>query len=394
MAGRQRERVELDIGDGGKYQGDVEEGVPHGEGRASFPGQRMEFRGLWASGLFFHGQLQEGGEVYCGEFSGGQQHGLGEISETATRTRFLGEFARGAPHGCGAEGGGYGSETFLGQFFRGKRHGLALVSKAGTRSRFELERWEEGHRVCESHQVSREFVGGLPEAATALAEAALRAIASRAEISAAAARAPPPIPLPRKGAGGTAPARSAPQAAAAERSLKVKALAAELAAERNVKVAAEQRCKDLDKENKALREKLADTEKRISGEQLSGGGGSGTNPAVAFLRKELVRARVEADAKVQALEGHVIQIERHCAAQVEARVRASVADLQAKLDAATAELEGLRPRPTPDVANAGVVNTASGSGEEEPLGWTVAPLSGQVRASTRGYDWPFWETLC
>ena len=61
MAGRQR--VELDIGDGGKYQGDVEEGVPHGEGRASFPGQKMEFRGLWASGLFFHGELKEGEEV-------------------------------------------------------------------------------------------------------------------------------------------------------------------------------------------------------------------------------------------------------------------------------------------------------------------------------------------
>ena len=50
----------------------------------------------------------------------------------------------------------------------------------------------------------------------------------------------------------------------------------------------------------ALRERLADSEKRISGEQVVSGEGAGANPAVAFLRKELIRSRVEADAKVGA----------------------------------------------------------------------------------------------
>lgn len=57
-----RRRVEIDIGQGGKYQGEVEDGVPHGEGRASFP-KGLQFRGLWASGFFHLGELKDGDEV-------------------------------------------------------------------------------------------------------------------------------------------------------------------------------------------------------------------------------------------------------------------------------------------------------------------------------------------
>ena len=105
------------------------------------------------------------GQVFAGEFRGGQQHGLGERSSHERRARYRGEFARGMPHGCGVEGEGPGSELYLGQFVQGARHGLALVREGGKR-RFELERWEDGVRVCGSHELAQLFVGGLPEAAT------------------------------------------------------------------------------------------------------------------------------------------------------------------------------------------------------------------------------------
>ncbi|KAJ8598900.1 hypothetical protein CTAYLR_010749 [Chrysophaeum taylorii] len=109
----------------GTYEGHFKEGVPDGEGAASYPGggryvgtwQRGRYQGSgtmrYASGSVYAGSWKEGrrhgrgvlttsgGLRYRGEFQNGRFHGRGELFSESTGFRFTGTFHRGFINGPG-----------------------------------------------------------------------------------------------------------------------------------------------------------------------------------------------------------------------------------------------------------------------------------------------------
>lgn len=152
--------------DGGRYRGDVVDGLLQGEGRIDYP------NGSWYAGTFLNGQWHgqgewhgSNGEVYKGQFAGGLFQGIGTLStpgshysgtfehgrregdgtlkerdqeyrgqfkqdqydgagqlDLADGSRYQGLFARGKPNGAGVRSDASGNQ-FSGQFVDGQLQG-------------------------------------------------------------------------------------------------------------------------------------------------------------------------------------------------------------------------------------------------------------------------------
>ena len=102
--------------DGGTYTGELLNGVPHGQGIATWP-DGSKYVGEWRDGER-HGQgleILENGNKYVGEWKNGKPSGFGKATEGAHG--FLGEFKNGEFHGDGILTSGEGE--FLGKFENG-----------------------------------------------------------------------------------------------------------------------------------------------------------------------------------------------------------------------------------------------------------------------------------
>lgn len=137
--------------DGGRYSGEVIDGLLQGPGRLDYSDGRY-YQGLFKDGQFngpgeWHSAQ---GEVYTGEFKGGNFHGQGRLTYS-DGSRYVGGFANGTPNGEGhlksseleyrgefSNGlySGLGSlqwshgERFQGQFRKGQPHGQGVLSDA------------------------------------------------------------------------------------------------------------------------------------------------------------------------------------------------------------------------------------------------------------------------
>lgn len=99
--------------DGGRYRGQVVDGLLQGEGRIDYP------NGSWYAGTFqngqWHGQGEwhgSNGEVYRGQFAEGLFHGLGEL--TTPGSHYAGTFKHGRRDGEGTLK--QNDQTYRGQF--------------------------------------------------------------------------------------------------------------------------------------------------------------------------------------------------------------------------------------------------------------------------------------
>ncbi|HGY9627378.1 C13 family peptidase [Pseudomonas juntendi] len=99
--------------DGGRYRGEVVDGLLQGEGRIDYP------NGSWYAGTFqngqWHGQGEwhgSNGEVYRGQFAEGLFHGLGEL--TTPGSHYAGTFKHGRRDGEGTLK--QNDQTYRGQF--------------------------------------------------------------------------------------------------------------------------------------------------------------------------------------------------------------------------------------------------------------------------------------
>jgi hypothetical protein len=159
--------------DGGRYRGDVVEGLLQGQGRVDYPngswyagqfdkgqwhgqgewhGSNGEvYRGQFQQGLFDgqgtlttsgshytggfklgrrdgEGTLKEGGMTYRGEFKADQYSGLGRL-ELEDGSQYQGQFAHGKPNGEGQRGDASGNQ-FSGHFVDGQLEGNGTFNSA------------------------------------------------------------------------------------------------------------------------------------------------------------------------------------------------------------------------------------------------------------------------
>lgn len=195
MAAPEHSFGKVKLGMDEEYEGELVGGVPWGQGRAAFA-DGSAFVGGWRDGAFDGvGRLhtsapalqkpasRSGGSLYRGEFRRGAEDGLGVLQEQGVT--FKGQFKAGLKGGWGLESRMDGRDVYMGQFHGGRRHGLALMRRG--RGVLLVERWEHGAKVKEGAEVASEFVGGMAEAAAAVAEAAFVALASLADRKAAEA---------------------------------------------------------------------------------------------------------------------------------------------------------------------------------------------------------------
>lgn len=111
--------------DGGRYRGDIIDGLLQGPGRMDY-----------SDGSYFQGQFKDGqfngpgewhsgrGERYRGEFQNGSFHGQGSLTYS-DGSRYEGSFANGTPNG---EGHLSNSELqYRGEFSKGQYHGLGKL---------------------------------------------------------------------------------------------------------------------------------------------------------------------------------------------------------------------------------------------------------------------------
>lgn len=113
--------------DGGRYRGQVVDGLLQGEGRIDYP------NGSWYAGAFkdgqWHGQGEwhgSNGEVYRGQFSQGLFEGLGEL--TTPGSRYAGTFKHGRRDGEGTLK--QNDQTYSGQFRDDQYHGAGQLELA------------------------------------------------------------------------------------------------------------------------------------------------------------------------------------------------------------------------------------------------------------------------
>lgn len=118
--------------DGGRYHGELLDGLLHGHGRIEYP------NGAWYEGEFqaglFHGQGQwrgASGDSYTGGFQRGLFHGVGVLTY-ADGSRYHGEFVAGRLHGQGLLEAPEG--RYRGEFRDDRYHGLGQLE------------WEDGSR--------------------------------------------------------------------------------------------------------------------------------------------------------------------------------------------------------------------------------------------------------
>ena len=105
--------------DGGRYVGDVANGIPNGEGTFAYS-DGAKYVGEWKDDLF-HGQgslTEPDGAQYVGEFKDDLFHGQGTY-RWSDKDQYVGGFKEGQPHGQGTYTFFDGRET-LGEWKSGK----------------------------------------------------------------------------------------------------------------------------------------------------------------------------------------------------------------------------------------------------------------------------------
>ncbi|WP_313457741.1 C13 family peptidase [Pseudomonas sp.] len=113
--------------DGGRYHGEVVNGLLQGEGRIDYP------NGSWYAGSFkdgqWHGQGEwhgSNGEVYRGQFDHGLFHGLGDL--TTPGSHYAGTFSHGRRDGEGTLK--QADQSYRGQFKDDQYHGAGQLELA------------------------------------------------------------------------------------------------------------------------------------------------------------------------------------------------------------------------------------------------------------------------
>lgn len=105
---------------GETYTGTFHQGLFAGQGELVY-GNGMRYQGSFKQGrMHGEGYLQQGGMSYRGEFRDNRYHGLGTL-EMADGSRYQGRFVRGEPHGEGLRSSAEGQ--FSGTFRKGRLHG-------------------------------------------------------------------------------------------------------------------------------------------------------------------------------------------------------------------------------------------------------------------------------
>ncbi|MDX5371480.1 MAG: caspase family protein [Pseudomonadaceae bacterium] len=111
--------------DGGRYRGQLVDGLLQGEGRIDYANGAY-YSGHFHNGLFEgHGEWHGAqGDSYVGQFQQGLFHGQGKLSD-GNGTHYEGAFARGRMHGEGhlRQGG----LSYRGEFANGRYHGLGTL---------------------------------------------------------------------------------------------------------------------------------------------------------------------------------------------------------------------------------------------------------------------------
>lgn len=149
--------------DGGRYRGEVVDGLLQGQGRVDYR------NGSWYAGHFKDGQADghgewqgSNGERYVGEFRQGLFHGLGQLSD-ADGNRYQGQFKHGRRHGEGQLQ--QGPLSYRGGFKADRYHGFGTLDLAdGSRYQGAFKQGEpsgQGSRSdAEGERFTGEFVHG------------------------------------------------------------------------------------------------------------------------------------------------------------------------------------------------------------------------------------------
>ncbi len=153
--------------DEGSYEGEMEEGLPHGHGKIAYP-DKSSYAGGFRNGKFsgrgfftfpdggsYEGDWQEGnmhglgkmidsnGNIYNGRWVHGDQTGLGALTNKEGAS-YVGEFKQGKFHGRGSYTWPTG-QVYVGEFHEGEFHGegiLTIASLFGKKTQAGL--WEDG----------------------------------------------------------------------------------------------------------------------------------------------------------------------------------------------------------------------------------------------------------
>ncbi len=149
--------------DGGRYRGELHDGLLQGKGRIDYPNGAY-YQGDFERGLFAGSGEWRGskGEVYRGQFRQGLFDGRGSLQQ-ADGSVYDGQFQRGRMHGEGHLK--LSSVEYRGQFRDNRYHGLGTLTwNDGSRYQGEFVRGEaqgEGLRSSDEGEFSGEFRKGL-----------------------------------------------------------------------------------------------------------------------------------------------------------------------------------------------------------------------------------------
>lgn len=109
------------------YRGEFQQGLFHGQGELTTPGSRYT-GGFKLGRRDGEGTLKEGGQHYRGQFKDDQYNGAGELT-LADGSQYQGLFANGKPHGEGLRSDASGNQ-FSGRFVRGQLQGSGTFNSA------------------------------------------------------------------------------------------------------------------------------------------------------------------------------------------------------------------------------------------------------------------------
>ena len=118
--------------DGYTYTGKWKDGEKNGRGTEIYSNQD-KYTGEFKDGKK-HGQgifTSADGYKYVGKFKDGKKHGQGSLT-TPDRDRYVGKFWNGKKHGQGSLSKPNG-DKYVGRFYRGKKHGQGTSTSAGGR---------------------------------------------------------------------------------------------------------------------------------------------------------------------------------------------------------------------------------------------------------------------
>ena len=127
----------------GKYVGEIENWVPNGQGKQTYPNGIMH-KGDWKDGKK-HGQgtfTQPDGSKYVGEWNNGKRNGYGTFT-SPDGSKYVGKFRKGKRNGYGTLTSAGGSK-YVGEWNNGERNGHGTLTSVGG-SKYVGE-WNNGKR--------------------------------------------------------------------------------------------------------------------------------------------------------------------------------------------------------------------------------------------------------